>query len=214
MIHQHNWKNKVQIDSPNWTHLISVFPFPQMFLKASFKSWSVHITSASQQTCKDFIRQEVKSSCCLFWKSEKSIAILQNSWFFPFYSSSLIWETRDKIFILTNKKKKEGKTRSLLVKSLQSCSPHFCWALPATIQVNSDERDGLIAVLVTLLVDNKEVLLVFCRVPAQRRHSRVTAWPCPYLEGFILPSFAIRQRPAHRQVNSCGGRAKCKETTT
>lgn len=111
MIHQHNWKNKVQIDSPNWTHLISVFPFPQMFLKASFKSWSVHITSASQQTCKDFIRQEVKSSCCLFWKSEKSIAILQNSWFFPFYSSSLIWETRDKIFILTNKKKERRKNK-------------------------------------------------------------------------------------------------------
>lgn len=99
-------------------------------------------------------------------------------------------------------------------QSLQSCSPQRCCALPATVQVNFGKRDGLIIVLVTLLVDDKEVLLVFGGVTVQRRHTGVATRPCPYLHGFLFPSFAIRQRPAQRQVNSYEGQPECTETTS
>lgn len=99
-----------------------------------------------------------------------------------------------------------------LTNLCKSCSPYCCRTLPATVKVNFDKRDGLVVVLVTLLIDDKEVLPRVGGVPAQRRHTGVAARPCPYLEGFTFPSFAIRQRPAQHQVNSFKRRPECKET--
>lgn len=47
----------------------------------------------------------------------------------------------------------------------QTCLSHCCRALPAAVQVNFDKRDGLVVVLVTLLVDDKQVLPLHGSIP-------------------------------------------------
>lgn len=143
------------------------------------------------------------------WRSLRSNQHLPVSLFLPTFEPGR--QTKDEIKTVINLIRFSSTstqimhhTSSLTVLLLTCLSR----ALLATVQVDLDERDGLIIVLFALLEDDKDVLLILWGPAVQWCEAGVAARPRPYLQNFILPRFAVGHRPSQGQVNSWGDDAR------
>lgn len=78
---------------------------------------------------------------------------------------------------------------------------HWALALPAAVQMDFGDRDGLDALFLALLIDDEDVLLIFDGVAVERRHGGVAAWPSPDLHGLVFPRRPVSKRPAQSHVH-------------
>lgn len=81
---------------------------------------------------------------------------------------------------------------------------HFCYPffppLPAAVQVDFGDRDGLDDFFVALLVDEVDILSIFDRVAVNGCHGGVAARPGPDLHRLVFPRRPVRIRPAESHV--------------